>query len=125
MAANDIFKEKPEKIIASGVMLDTGINALANFSGGSRNWIAGSQSGKAKQTRNLRGHLWGSPFLPSLKMRCCTVMFRKFSPLPFFRIDLCKFLNAFLFESLKFNEHFLYEMQNIDTIFIIKLSGIN
>ena len=29
MAVNDIFKEKPEKIIASGVMLDTGIDALA------------------------------------------------------------------------------------------------
>ena len=25
MAANDIFKEKPEKIVASGLMLDTGM----------------------------------------------------------------------------------------------------
>ena len=29
MAANDIFKKKPEKIIASGVMLDTGMDVLA------------------------------------------------------------------------------------------------
>ena len=91
MAANDIFKEKPEKIIASGLMLDTGIDALATPAADPE-----IGQGKAKQTGNLRDHLWVDPIFfltfsagpmgmpktttpPFLKIRCCTVTFRKSS----------------------------------------------
>ena len=64
MAANDIFKEKPEKIIASGLMLDTGIDALATS-------VADPEIGKgeATQTGILRDHLWVGPifFWPFLQ----------------------------------------------------------